>query len=310
MTAPAKYIYAVHGLIFVCEFELPELPPMSANAALASDVIVVRLARLPHDLELAATDITDIISSPDGVIVVVPNAGRFWIKNGTEVILEAGTDPDMTLLRLYLFGSVMGIICHQRGLFPLHASAVALNGKAIAFCGPPGAGKSTLAARCVEAGARLVADDILVIAGRHSPYIMVNPGMPKLKLWRDALEALGRTTAGLTPDWARAEKFHVPADQHILTEPVRLSQILVLEMDENAGIGLTTPLSGAEIVSELVQNTYRPEYLDLTHRRVVHFSECIRLSKTTKVTRLRRRRDAAALAETAAMLLDLYLGRP
>ena len=306
MTTPTQYVYAVHGLILASELELPELVPIPS--ALAPDV-VVRLAGLPRAVEATATGIPDLFSSPDGLILVVPNAGRFEIKNGTDVTIEMSDNPDMPLLRLYLFGSIMGLICHLRGLFPLHASAVALEGNAIAFCGPPGAGKSTLAACCVEAGAQLVADDILVISGQLGSGTVVNPGMPKFKLWRDALETLGRTTAGLTPDWARAEKFHVPADQHIVTEPVQLSQIFILETDENAGAGMTIPLSGAEVVSELVQNTYRPEYLDLTGRRAAHFAECIRLSKMTKITRLGRRRDTASLAKTATMLLDSYLIR-
>ncbi len=134
--------------------------------------------------------------------------------------------------------------------------------------------------------------------------------MPKVKLWRDALQLLGRTTDGLSRDWARAEKFHVPAGQHLVTEPVHLSQIFVLDTDENAGAGATTPLSGAEAVSELIQHTYRPEYLDVTHRRAAHFAECVRLSKLTKITRLRRRRDTASLMKTAAMLLDSFLTRP
>lgn len=47
---------------------------------------------------------------------------------------------------------------------PLHATAVALDGRAVLLRGAPGAGKSDLAARLiVEAGARLVADDRVVV---------------------------------------------------------------------------------------------------------------------------------------------------
>jgi hypothetical protein len=128
--------------------------------------------------------------------------------------------------------------------------------------------------------------------------------MPKLKLWRDALEALGRTTTGLSPDWARAEKFHVPAGPLAVAEPVRLSRIFLLDADEDAGAGVTTALSGAEAVSGLIQNTYRPEYLDIAHRRATHFADCVRLSTLVPVVRLRRRRDRAELTKTASMLMD------
>ena len=41
----------------------------------------------------------------------------------------------------------------------IHATAVALEGDAIVLRGPPGAGKSDLALRLIENGARLIADD-------------------------------------------------------------------------------------------------------------------------------------------------------
>ena len=41
----------------------------------------------------------------------------------------------------------------------VHATAVAIEGEAILLRGPPGAGKSDLALRLIDAGARLVADD-------------------------------------------------------------------------------------------------------------------------------------------------------
>jgi HPr kinase/phosphorylase len=41
----------------------------------------------------------------------------------------------------------------------VHGTAVALDGDGILFRGPPGSGKSDLALRLIDAGARLVADD-------------------------------------------------------------------------------------------------------------------------------------------------------
>ena len=46
----------------------------------------------------------------------------------------------------------------------IHASCVALEGKAVLLRGAPGAGKSDLALRLIEGGARLVADDQVALA--------------------------------------------------------------------------------------------------------------------------------------------------
>jgi hypothetical protein len=299
----SRYIYRVHGLVIASELQFTELAPIAPDLQSTPD-LNVRLAKLPPDLETSATDIPGLFLTGDKLLLVVPGAARFAIGHGTDVTIEMVDNPDMALVRLFFFGSVMGLVCHQRGLLPLHASAVAFDGEAIAFCGPPRMGKSTLAAFCVEAGARLVADDILVVSTGSGSHAIVNPGMPKVKLWRDALEALGRNTEGLHPDWARAEKFHVPAGPSAATEPVRLSRIFILDVDENAGAGVTSALSGAEAVSGLIQNTYRPEFLDLAHRRAAHFADCVRLSSLTPVVRLRRRRDTAWLMRTALMLME------
>jgi hypothetical protein len=303
------YFYTVHGLIIASELELPELTTVPADLCATADVNV-RLGRISPGLLAPDTDIPDFVTTESGQLLAVPSAGRLLVRPDCEVTIEIADDADMALLRLFLFGSVMGFICHQRGLLPLHASAVAVGDQAIAFCGPPGMGKSTLAAFCVDAGARLVADDVLVVTVDSENRVMANPGMPKLKLWRDALDTLGQPTEGLPRDWARAEKFHVPAGQHIVTEPVRLSQLFVLDADHDAATGVATKLSGAIAVSELIQNTYRPEYLDLARRRAAHFAECARLSELTKVARFKRRRDPASLRKTARMLLDSYLPRP
>ena len=45
----------------------------------------------------------------------------------------------------------------------VHASCIAFEGMGVLLRGPPGAGKSDLALRAIEAGGRLVADDLLAL---------------------------------------------------------------------------------------------------------------------------------------------------
>jgi len=52
---------------------------------------------------------------------------------------------------------------HARCVEIVHGSCVALNGAAVLFRGPPGLGKSDLALRLIDGGARLVADDQVVL---------------------------------------------------------------------------------------------------------------------------------------------------
>ena len=76
--------------------------------------------------------------------------------------LSADNVPDANI-RLYLLGSAMGVLLHQRGLLPLHANAVEIDGKAFAFMGASGSGKSTLAAWFHDHGYRIIADDVCAV---------------------------------------------------------------------------------------------------------------------------------------------------
>ena len=263
----------------------------------------VRLAKLTSDLE-APNGVTDFFSARGRWVLIVPGAGRFEVDRQATVTIDIGDRSDLALLRLFFFGSVMGLVCHQLGRLPLHASAISYKGRTFAFSGHAGAGKSTLAAACVKAGAQLVADDILVVSSKSGRGPIASPGMPKIKLWREAIEALGQSMEGLTRDWARADKFHVPAGSVTVSDPVDLSGLFILHNDEDAGFGSTTSLRGSEALSEIITNTYRPEYLDLLGRREAHFADCARLSTIMPVARLSRRRDTSELMKTAMLLMD------
>jgi hypothetical protein len=222
------------------------------------------------------------------------------------VTVDSKPDADPALLRLHIFASIMGMLCHQRGFLVLHASAVASAGRAVAFTGPPGAGKSTLAAHCIALGGQLVADDVLVLSFSPDGQVLAHPGMPNVKLWRDALGCLGRDSEGLRPDWLRADKFHVPA-QHVKT-PVPLMALYVLEMDAGAGDGNYVALRGTAAARALIANTYRVEYLDAARRREAHFQDCVRLASAIDVVSLRRAPAAMRLPATAARIMR-ELGR-
>ena len=57
----------------------------------------------------------------------------------------------------------------------LHASCVALGGKAVLILGPSGAGKSDLALRLIDEGAKLVADDRTELALARGRWIASPP---------------------------------------------------------------------------------------------------------------------------------------
>jgi hypothetical protein len=75
--------------------------------------------------------------------------------------VDRDPDADERIASLLLAGNVLGWYLSLRGEPPLHASAVQLNGQAIAFAGGSGTGKSTFAALACRQGGTLITDDLL-----------------------------------------------------------------------------------------------------------------------------------------------------
>ena len=57
----------------------------------------------------------------------------------------------------------------------IHATAVAIDGEAVLLRGPPGAGKSDLALRLIDGGARLISDDQAVLRRRDAQILVRAP---------------------------------------------------------------------------------------------------------------------------------------
>jgi hypothetical protein len=103
--------------------------------------------------------------------------------------LEHATDESLTT---YLLGQVLSFSLLSRGHEPLHATAVVIDGEAVAFLGDCGRGKSTLGAAFVARGIPVLTDDLLALEMRDGRW-MAHSGPPRLKLFPSvARRVLGR----------------------------------------------------------------------------------------------------------------------
>jgi hypothetical protein len=132
----------------------------------------------------------------DGIAFLVDGAGREIRARWP----EPWTVDDVAT---YLVGSVFAFALRLRGITCLHASAAAVEGRAVAFVGEMGAGKSTLVAALARRGLRTISDDVVALGAAPEGYV-VHPGPPRIRLWPDSARALfGSTDAlpRLTPSW-------------------------------------------------------------------------------------------------------------
>ena len=156
----------------------------------------------------------------------------------------------------YLLGPVFGLVLRLRGIPSLHASAVAVNGVAVALVGPAGAGKSTTAAALAARGHPLLGDDVLALEA-SADGVAARPAYPHLRLWPDIVPALlgpGAELPPLTPNW---DKRGMRLDEAFHPHPLPLGAVYVLcAREAGAEAPRLEPMGAMDAVLELVANGY------------------------------------------------------
>ena len=175
-----------------------------------------------------------------------PGAGSFLVRDGNRVLVTPDLPTDLALLRLYLQGMMLAALLSQRGYFVLHASVVQMGNSAIAFVGPVGAGKSTLAAALRARGYTVVADDNAAIDLAN---LAVLPAFPSLKVYPEIARALGYDPDALEPMHASQIKRAQNLDSGFATHSIPLDRVYVLSRSKRSDIRRLTPV---EAVKELI----------------------------------------------------------
>jgi hypothetical protein len=201
-----------------------------------------------------------------------------------------------------MLGPVMGLLLHQRGRFLLHASAVSLNGIAVAFLGGHASGKSTLAAALHRRGARLVADDLTAVeveGGVPRAY----PAFPQVKLWPDAVAAMGKTPARLPRVHPDVEKYACRTAGNFPRESLVLKRIYVLADGPEVTIECLSPHEGfLEIVRHWYGMRFGEHLLASAAARVAHLRRCAAVANGVAGRRLRRANRLAALGDLTRVI--------
>jgi hypothetical protein len=148
--------------------------------------------------------------------------------------IQVGEDSPLGMDEVLAAGPVLALALALRGQRFLHASAVSVGSRAVAFAGPSGGGKSTLAALACRAGAQLVADDTLALTVAASE-VRCLPGSRELRLRPAAAELLAdadwplRTTAD--------DRVAVLAGSEVLAAPTLEAIVLpVITVDAPEGV--------------------------------------------------------------------------
>jgi hypothetical protein len=126
-----------------------------------------------------------------------PRAADFDLGSGG---ITCHSVEDRTLVELRFLGPVLSYWLECRGLPTLHASAVAVGGRAVGFLSNRGGGKTGLAAAFLRAGFPLLTDDVLPVEEVEGGFL-ARPGYPQMRMWPDE-------AAFFVPGWESLPTVH------------------------------------------------------------------------------------------------------
>lgn len=289
---PKANDYSLFGLTVRSELPLPEL--VEADAGEFPDVMIV-----VQDGQGGRVD------GADRLTLSIEGVARFEVVGGSTIMVAPARGIPPENVRLYLLGSAMGMLLHQRQLLPLHASAVEIGGKAFAFLGQSGAGKSTLCAALHDRGFPIVADDVCVVRFGDKGRAWASPGLPRLRLWRDSLEASGRDASTFPRSYAGDESWEKYDVGLPLTStvpgPIELAAFYQLRTGATIEV---SRVGGLEAVTVLMANTYRGALIAKTNGAHSHWEDCTRLAKLVPAFEFSRPHDYAELEASLDQLIE------
>ena len=232
-------------------------------------------------------------------------------REASSIALADGEEANLPEFAEYLLGPVLGIVLRLRGVTCLHASAVAAGGEAIAFVGPPGAGKSTTAALFVREGHAALADDIVALREREESFDAV-PGYPRLNLWPEAVRIVEGKYAMddlVDPDaekmqWALGER-----GKKFCEAPLPLRAIYLLGERNGENSPRVEGMSSQEALMGLIANTYANKLPD-ARMRAREFEFLGRLVRRVRVRRVTPHKDPSRLQELREIILRDWAEAP
>lgn len=241
---------------------------------------------------------------PFGYLVRFPDEADFEIDaRDLQVLCRPAPREKDTSDKLF-HNSLVPLLANYCGGLNLHASAVAVEGRAVAFLGASRRGKTTLAGAFAKAGYPFLTEDVLDLEPVEGHYI-VRPSRPELRLLGDsAAFLLGDAAPPPEEDDKRSLKSGDALPYR--REPAHLGALFVLGPG-TAPAPAVERLSPAQALAELIQHAFVLDVEDRARLRA-HFSRIGTLTERVSCYRLdypRRYEQLGVVIETVTRLSDL-----
>lgn len=298
------YDYRLCGLRVASTVALPQLMPWDGDAGAAIDVSI-ETGSVPDDWsDRVPVSPRQSVAADGSVLLRIPGLLRMLVMAGNRIVLDLDAPEDMGW-QAFLLGSGLGFLCHQRGLFPLHAACLVVRGRTIAIAGVQGVGKSTLSSALLARGHRLLSDDVTVLQivdGR--PQVL--PAFPRLKLWGDSVRHLGLAKDKVAFVRGGMEKYDLPPATGFDPAARPLDHVVLLTQGARPEV---KAIARSLVVPEVRAHVFRPKVAHALGRDAQLFMQTAALAGAVPVHRVTRGGDFAHLSMLAGLIEDLAGGQ-
>jgi hypothetical protein len=245
------------------------------------DGTLVTWVEIPH-----SPDHVVVFDLGDGLLVCCSATGDFLIDPAAGTVTGLRRNSSIDGWEHRLLATALPLMLAERGDLVLHASGVAASdGRGVLFCGPPGRGKSTIAAALAERGHRVIGEDgvALTFGSEDPPVAWPGPAGVRLRRSPGGPKQTRPLAAGLET-----------------TEPVPIAAVVVLD-PRGQGKPRHERLAGTAGLALLTAHTMFAG----AERLPRAFRQLARLASAVPVYRAHLPDDLGAAPAAAESLLDL-----
>ena len=276
------FSYSIFGLLLDSNLPIPGLEIAKLNSVMPCvrlhlNVSPYALDEIPRSPETLFFESSSHDAAGNPALRIWAVAGRaflrlayddgmqFWLdRAGNNIWALWPEELSVEDASTYLLGPVLGFLLRLRGVTCLHASAVVVGERAVAFVGSAGAGKSTTAAALATLGRLVLSDDIVALSEVDGKFRVI-PAYPYLSLWPESVDMLYGSPEAMPRFMASWDKRYVANGTggiRFEEKPIQLGAIYLLGRRKGIPAPLVEPVSPQQALISLVANTYATSTLD------------------------------------------------
>lgn len=234
----------------------------------------------------------------------IKDLATYHIYNGDTIIVDPCENADQQLIKVYILGSVLGMVLLQKNIVAIHGGSIVMNNKGCVFTGDKGAGKSTLTTALRLKGYKFISDDVASI--NIGDINTINPGFAYQKLCDDAMVKLGYDTSKFEPFRSDFNiKYIVPALDSFVDKEVPFEALFELTVGDTDNV-LIEEVKGIEKIQKLIKNVFRIEMLYYSGGVPnEYFKKCMEIAKGIKFYRITRPEGVFSVDEQIEIIEDI-----